>query len=195
MSPMNEMEPMLSPEDLLAIQVKAKAEGRCGSLQTASGMPCLRWPKTGYPVCRKHGERAPQTVAKAERLLAVARMPAIQVMLDICEMWDLDTCDSCGYPRRDTEEKRVYLQAAKLVLDRTGLGPRSTIDLNARRSDDGEVNVEQMTDGERERLEGLVTQLAALKAEIRARLAGQVPVDVIEGHLLTSVVEKQSADS
>lgn len=174
-------------DELRQLQERTRQEGRCGSLQTQSGLPCRRSPAPGYTVCYKHGARVPSTIAKAERSLALLRMPAIEALMDIIDQWMENTCELCGYPRRgETEDKRVIVQTAKLILDRTGLGPRATLDVNARRTDDGEALVEHMTDAEREQLRGLIDQVNILKAAVRGRLATTIdvsPLPIAEGVL------------
>jgi hypothetical protein len=155
-----------------------KAHGRCGSLQTANGLPCRRTPKIGYTVCRKHGDRAPQTMAKAERLLAVARIPAIEGLLDELDQYDEETCDTCGYPRHTLKERKYITGIRFRLLDRLGMGPRTTVDLVARRLEDQPLDVTVLTDEEFEELGGLLAQLEQFKRRIRARLApaGQLTI-------------------
>lgn len=172
MEPINEREErQLTQTELLELQTITRTQGRCGSLQTHSGLPCRRICRTGYTVCRKHGARAPQTIAKAERLLAVARMPAVELLLDQIDQFNEKQCTECGYPRGSLKERKHMIMIAKAVLDRTGLGPRATIDINARRTDDADALVEQMSEDEREELTRLVQQLNDLKGRVRARLA------------------------
>lgn len=159
----------LTPEEILSIVIRTKAEGRCGSLQTSSGMPCRRWCKIGYTVCRKHGERAPATRAKAERALVAARMPAIAVLNDQLEQWGERPCSACGYPSHDVENRRVYNQVAKMVLDRTGFGPSATLNLTAGVNDDTDKLLEAMTAAERGEVAMLVGRIEAIKNAVRGR--------------------------
>lgn len=164
---------------LIKMQALVRAEGGCGSLQTASGLPCRRPPKVGYPVCRKHGERAPQTVAKAERLLAVARMPAIELLLDELDQYQEVTCPTCGYPSHSIKERKHIAGIAFKMLDRTGFGPRSTVDLNARAISEKTVEVSQMSSEELAELEQLLAALEALKTRHLSRLAAEQAREVL----------------
>lgn len=171
-------------ERLRDMQRIVKAAGGCASLQTANGLPCRRSPKAGYPVCRKHGERAPQTVAKAERLLAVARMPAIEVLLDELDQAQENECPTCGYPARNLKYRKHISAISFKLLDRTGFGPRSSIDLTAKAVDEHHIDVSQLTDQEFEELSVLLEALDVFKGKIDARQAREVlapaPLKVLE---------------
>lgn len=173
-------------------QAQVRALGHCGSLQTWNQLPCRRKPRAGYTVCPTHGARAPQTIAKAERALAVARMPAIKVLLDIVDQWEEETCSTCGYPRHDADHRRVYLSAAKMILDRTGMGPRATLDVNAKKVDDSDALVPHMTVSEKVELRGLLDQVNAIKARVRERTehrpepVAALPPGTIEGTVVES---------
>lgn len=151
-----------------------KAAGGCGSLQTANGLPCRRSPKAGYPVCRKHGERAPQTIAKAERALAVARMPAIEVLMDELDQAQEDQCPTCGYPARNLKYRKHIAAISFKLLDRTGFGPRSSIDLTAKTIDDNHIDVSQLSDEEFQELNQILDALEAFKVKTDARKAREV---------------------
>lgn len=164
--------------ELRKMVASVRAKGQCGSLQTSNGLPCRRMCRIGTTVCRKHGERSPGTIAKAERLLAVARMPAIQWILDALDQATEDVCKSCGYPRNDIDERKRLDSLSFKLLDRTGFGPRQTIDLNAKRSEN-EVDVTSYNTEELKELDELFLQLENLEARVRARIAHQV-VDGLE---------------
>ena len=151
-----------------------KAAGGCGSLQTANGLPCRRSPKAGYPVCRKHGERAPQTVAKAERALAIARMPAIENLMDELDQAQEDQCPTCGYPNRGLKYRKHIAAISFKLLDRTGFGPRSSIDLTAKAVDEHHIDVSVLTDEEFAELSQLLESLDVFKGKIDARQAREV---------------------
>lgn len=169
----------LTEDQLRHIQAQTRAEGRCGSLQTANGMPCRRRPPVGFTVCIRHGARAPQNIAKAERLLAAARVPAISGVMDIIDQWAEDTCKECGYPRRgDSEQQRTIIQAAKTVLDRAGLGPRATLDIRSK--PDPGVDVSKLTESEAKELEQLLDAVETFKARVKVRLS----MPAIEGTVL-----------
>jgi hypothetical protein len=173
-----------------------KAAGGCASLQTANGLPCRRSPRAGYPVCRKHGERAPQTVAKAERLLAIARMPAIEVLIDELDQAQEHECPTCGYPARNLKYRKHIAAISFKLLDRTGFGPRSSIDLTAKAVDEHHIDVSQLTDAEFEELSQLLEALDVFKGKIDARQARNVLAPAPTGALplviqATGVVEGQ----
>lgn len=151
--------------------LEVKAQGGCGSTQTSSGLPCRRPVKVGYPVCRKHGERAPATMAKAERLLAVARIPAIEGLLDELDQYDEETCDACGYPRHSLKERKYITSIRFKLLDRLGMGPKATIDLVARRLEDQPLDVTVLTDEEFEELGVMLDQMERFKRRVQERLA------------------------
>ena len=157
-------------ERLREMVQQVKELGGCGSLQTANGLPCRRPPKVGYPVCRKHGERAPATMAKAERLLAVARIPAIEGLLDELDQYDMETCDACGYPRHSLKERKFITTVRFKLLDRLGMGPKATIDLVTKRLEDVPLDVALLTDEEFEELGGLLAAMERLKTRVQARL-------------------------
>jgi len=146
-----------------------KAAGGCGSTQTANGLPCRRAPKAGYPVCRKHGERAPQTVAKAERLLAIARMPAIEGILDEIDQSMEESCGTCGYPNGTLKYKKYIASLRWQLLNRTGFGPRSSIDLTAKAVDEHYLDVSQLSEQEFEELSVLLEALDVFKGKIASR--------------------------
>lgn len=156
---------------LEAMRDVVRAAGGCGSLQTANGLPCRRSPKAGYPVCRKHGERAPQTVAKAERALAVARMPAIEVLIDELDQAQENECPTCGYPARNLKYRKHIAAISFKLLDRTGFGPRSSIDLTAKTVDEHHIDVSVLSDEEFNELNVLLDGLDAFKVKIDARQA------------------------
>lgn len=169
-----ELDPGKRAERLSDMVRIVKAAGGCASTQTANGLPCRRSPRAGYPVCRKHGERAPQTVAKAERLLAIARMPAIEVLLDELDQAQENECQTCGYPSNTLKYKKHIAAISFKLLDRTGFGPRSTIDLNAKAIGEQQIDVSVLTDQEFEELGRLLGALDDFKTRVNARLAGNV---------------------
>jgi hypothetical protein len=79
-----------------------------------SGERCGRSPALGATVCYYHGGAAPQVKAKAQERLRALQHPAIDALARALEQ------------RTDLA---AALRAALAVLDRTGLGPRNTIDV------------------------------------------------------------------
>jgi hypothetical protein len=192
MDKVNDLIPEPTHEELLSLQVKTRAEGKCGSLQTQTGLPCRRNPQPGFTVCWRHGARAPQTIKKAERLLSIARLPAINNLTDILDQAQENQCEHCGYPKwGETDYARMIAQTSKIVLDRTGLGPRATLDVNARvGADDTGDLIEQMTEEERELAASLLAQLRLLKDQVRHRMVKVPTAQAVEPvGLLQGVVE------
>ncbi len=176
----------LSPAQIGMLQRHVReALRRCGSLQTPDGLPCRRHPRFGWTVCQAHGERAPQTTAKAERLLAVARMPAIEWIMTALDQASADTCDGCGFPKGTLKElKRIDILSFRL-LDRTGFGPSSKVDLNVGSRDTSDGLVENMIDSERAELRQLLGQINDLKARVRARLQAGTSEPAIDAQVVT----------
>src|SRR5882672_9624033 len=102
----------------------------CGKL-TSRGTPCKRQCVPGLTVCNMHGGNSPQAKAKAENMLAQARIPGIEALHEIINQFLEHTCAACGYPTGDSEQQRTVIAAAKVVLDRTQMGPSSTVHVNA----------------------------------------------------------------
>lgn len=177
--PPNTIPPTPAETAIREQQAATRALGRCGSLQTSTGMPCRRFPRAGYTVCPRHGERAPQTVGKAERLLAVARMPAIEWILDALDQAGMEPCEACGYPVHGSKERKRLDTLAFKLLDRTGFGPRSTIDVNATRNEAG-IDVSLLNAGELEELDRLLDAMDAFKSRVRIRNAREGARGIID---------------
>jgi len=106
-------------------------------------------------------------------MLAQARVPGIEALHDIIAQFLENTCATCGYPPGDNENQRTVIAAAKVVLDRTEFGPHSTVTVqNDTHPDD--LNLAQMTEGERGELAVLIAQLSDLKTRVRARLSAML---------------------
>lgn len=161
----------LSRAELLELQAATKADGRCGSLQTQDGLPCRKSPRYGWTVCLVHGEKAPQTAAKAERLLALARMPGIEWIVTALDAANEETCDKCGYPTHGLKERKRIDAIAFKLLDRTGFGPGKTLNINAPKDTEADALVERMSDEEMMQMSGLLDQVRQLKERVRNRIA------------------------
>lgn len=161
---------LLGPDDLRVLQEQARTEGRCASLKTADGLPCRRFPKPGFSVCFRHGELAPQTTAKATRLLAEVRLPAINWLMDTLDQAQLQTCHECGYPNHSLKEKRRIDAVARVVLDRTGLGPSSKVSVVDERDAESGLQIDLLNEQERLELGRLIMEVRDLKERVRARL-------------------------
>jgi hypothetical protein len=161
---------LLTQDQLRILQVACRADGRCGSLQTFDGLPCRRFPKPGFTVCLRHGERAPQTINKANRALAAARMPAIEWVMDAMDQANAETCDGCGFPHHSLKERRRLDMLARMIFDRTGLGPHSKVSVLDERDTDSDLQLDSLDEDERIELSGLIIKVKNLKERVRARL-------------------------
>jgi hypothetical protein len=146
-----------------------------------NGDPCSNRVMHGTTRCALHGGKSPTAQYKAQQMMALLRIPAIEVQYTALDALNLtieqlleDTCAACGYPKGDIEDKEALIKACvgatksvQLILDRTGLGPRSTLEV---RQSDGDLDLKAMTPDERSRMVALLAQLRALKGEIRQRI-------------------------
>jgi hypothetical protein len=133
----------------------------------ANGDPCKQQVKLGFTRCPLHGAANPISKIKAEQMLAIARIPAIEALYKILDQFDQNTCTTCGFPVGTAEEKRMIIQACRTILDRTGMGPHSTFTLTPQT--DGPLNLEILTPEERGELLGHLAQIKAIKDTIRKR--------------------------
>lgn len=115
---------------------------KCGAL-TSGGTPCKRATIRGGTRCTLHGGGSPEARRVAEEMLAIARVPAARVLLQIIEDWTADRCETCGRPHGDPGP---VIRAATAVLDRTGLGPNATVTLERAQEPEGEHWASWMTD-------------------------------------------------
>lgn len=141
---------------------------KCGRPKHGSGLPCQRGCAPGFTACNLHGGANPSAKIKAEQMLAQARMPACEALFDIIEQSQHDPCVTCGYPKHDSDEQKILIRAAQVILDRTGMGPRSTVDMVPQR--DGDLDLDLLTDEETARLDFLLTELKTFKEGVRVRL-------------------------
>jgi len=155
--------------------IPAPPRPRCGDFghkAKGSGAPCAAVVLPGLTCCWWHGAGAPQTRAKAEAMLASLRVPATQALMMIIYRWLEDPCPTCGYPRQgDSDQQRTIVATAKAIYDRTGMGPRATLEVT--RPADPALDVSCYTAGELERLDELLEGLDRLKVEVADRLAQQ----------------------
>jgi len=138
----------------------------CGGI-TSRGAPCTRYCKPGFTRCYLHGGQGPSAKVKAENALALLRMPAIETLYNLLEQFDADTCIMCGYPDASLKEKRFAAAICKTILDRTGLGPRSTLEV---KQTDGDLDLRALRDDEKQELITALMTLKAVKDKIRKRL-------------------------
>lgn len=110
--------------ELKALTAPADHPRRCKAHRAGSPeIRCKRWAVRGSRVCAHHGGAAPQVVRAAKMRLLELVDPAITALLRT--LTARGSCPSCGR----SEEPSAILRAAIAVLDRTDLGPRSTIAL------------------------------------------------------------------
>lgn len=153
---------------------------------TRHGKPCQRDCAAGFTRCSKHGARLPEAKIKAEQALALARMPAIEALHDIVEQFAENPCAMCGYPIGDAEEKRMVIQAARAVLDRTGMGPHSVIELT--KQTDGDIDLALMTEDERGQVLASLAVIREVKAAVRARQNTTAPGSPLLGTSAASLM-------
>jgi hypothetical protein len=110
----------------------------------------------------------PAAKIKAELALSRSRLPACEVLFLIIERYLDNCCASCGRPQGDIHETKVAIKAAQVVLDRTGMGPRSVIELT--KQSDGDLDLTQLTTEERGELLAAIAQINGVKSQLRARL-------------------------
>jgi hypothetical protein len=87
---------------------------RCGR-RTRAGGRCMLHPMRGQTICRMHGGKAPQNLAKAEERLRALVHPAINEIARIISSGENDS---------------VKLAACRDVLDRCGYKPTVQIESN-----------------------------------------------------------------
>lgn len=134
-----------------------------------------------------HGGASPAARIKAEQMLAIARLPACEALYTIIDRWSADVCGTCGFPSGDNDETRTIIRACQVILDRSGIGPRATLELAPQA--DGDVPYDLMTVDEQQHFAYLVAEFQALKATIRARLASVMGHPVSTPVLLGDTVD------
>jgi hypothetical protein len=95
---------------------------RCVATNRA-GIQCRRAPIAGGSVCRHHGGGAPQVKRAAKLRLLELIDPAIAGLERALTI--KGACTQCGR----ADDMSIVLRAAQLVLDRAGLGPSSTLEV------------------------------------------------------------------
>jgi len=103
-------------------------------------------------------------------MLAQARMPSCELLFSIVERYNDNVCVSCGRPQGDIDQTKVAIKAAQLILDRTGMGPRSVIELTPQ--SDGSLDFSQLQDSEKGELLAAIAMVKSVKDRLRARLLG-----------------------
>jgi len=176
--------------------MKCKCQGlgapckSCGCLNNpggqghrANGDPCGNDIVPATFKCPMHGGSAPVALFKAQQAAALLRMPALEAMHEVLEtmmtiirQFGENTCPTCGYPKGDNEELHAVAKVAAVVvretqaiLDRTGIPPKAVLEV---KQSDGDLDLKTLTDDERARMIATLSQLRALKEEIRVRVYG-----------------------
>jgi hypothetical protein len=138
-----------------------------GPYITASGKPCGRDVRPGFTRCNLHGGNSPAAKIKAEQLMAQCRLPAIESLFSIIEQFQENMCPTCGYPKGDSDEKRMIVRTCQTILDRAGMGPHSTLEIA--RQTDGDINLELLEPDEKATLLSLLAQVKEIKSVVRTR--------------------------
>lgn len=147
-----------------------KTCGDNGGLR-ANGDPCKRGLQPGFTRCALHGGKALSAKVKAEHALAIARLPACEALFTILDQWEQARCLSCGYPSGDVDTLKMITRTCQVILDRTGMGPRSTVEHLDKREDD--FNLELLLPHELDEFDALLANMTAFKERVRLRLANE----------------------
>lgn len=142
---------------------------KCAGTVKATGLPCQRDVANGFTRCYVHGAATLSSKHAAEKALAFARMPAIEALHQMIEDWHGTACPTCGRPAQQVEILNPVIRACQIILDRTGFGPRATLEVA--KPETAEFDVALLTDSERARLAAAISVVRSLKVEIRQRLA------------------------
>lgn len=140
---------------------------KCGAAKT-NGLPCQRGCSPGMTRCNLHGGANPAAKIKSEQMLAQARLPACEALFEIIDTWSREVCAVCNHPSADIDQMKVIIRAAQVILDRSGLGPRATVEIT--KQTDGDLDFDLLTDGEMAEMDRLLGEIKELKARIRLRL-------------------------
>jgi hypothetical protein len=102
---------------------------RCTAHSSRTSDRCKKASILGGSVCRTHGGSAPQVKRRAEERLRELQFPALSSLADAI-VADAHQLDRRGGIITLGPDHAVRLRAATVVLDRTGLGPSSTSNVN-----------------------------------------------------------------
>jgi hypothetical protein len=115
---------------------------------------------------------------KAELAIALLRFPAIEVFYKVLEQFHArPDCPACGGTLADLDAQKVAMKAAQAVLDRTGLGPRSVIELVPQ--NDGALDFGQLLPEEKGELLAAIATVKDIKQRLRNRLMGMPDAAVL----------------
>ena len=154
-----------------------------GPAHCHSGKRCARLCGKALTRCTFHGGSTDTAISKAKHTMALLRMPAIEGlyrviehMMVLLEQHAAKTCPTCGYPSMDVDEMEavtktalVITKSAQTVLDRCDMGPKATLEI---KQGDGDLDINAMTDYERDELFTALATVRAVKESIRRRLSG-----------------------
>jgi hypothetical protein len=104
-------------------QYQCSATNRRGERCELAKMP-------GATVCHFHGAKAPQVIRAAKERLIRGADYAIDCILDIIKV--RPPCPTC----QRVDDPKVQLRASQVLLDRAGLGPTSTIEIDDKNAKD-----------------------------------------------------------
>ncbi len=131
---------------------------RC-DLPIGGGRNCKRFAVKGTTRCSLHGGHTPHARQRALETLAVAAVPAAQVLFEVIHDYRSGACEHCGRP---TGDPGPVIRAAQIVLDRTGFHPSMTV--NLKRQDPTPEWARYLTTDE-------LTQMNTFIEEAKARMA------------------------
>lgn len=153
-----------------------------------------------------HGGHSPSALIKAKQSLALLRMPAIEGLfrvmehtLVILEQHAARTCPACTYPSGDVDEidavvknMLVITKTAQTILDRCDMGPKATLEV---KQGDGDMDINLLTDYERDELFSKLAAVRECKERFRRRLSGlpEVVTVVPSDAVLLTVVDSKSS--
>jgi hypothetical protein len=100
------------------------------SAKNRLGEQCRRHPMPGTNVCSMHGGKAPQVLRAAKERLIRGAEHAIDCVLDIIKA--RPACPTC----QRADDPRMQLRASQILLDRAGLGPTSTSEVDDKNARD-----------------------------------------------------------
>lgn len=144
---------------------------RCGDYggKKWDGSPCRSGVVLGSTRCAMHGGKNPASRIRAELLASSMRIPALEALFGMLDQLESDTCPACMFPRKDADEKKLLLAVIRTVLDRTGMGPSSKLELT--NQTDGALDLRFLSEAERTELVGIIARVGELKALVRKRMA------------------------
>jgi hypothetical protein len=109
--------------------------------------------------------------------MALLRLPAIESLHKVLARFnEVDTCTSCGYPKWDHRSLHLLTKVATAILDRTGIGPTSTLEVT---QTDGIFDFRFLKQSERTELLGLLARVRDIKALVRERMLQQPDVRLL----------------